>query len=250
MNIETNDYTVDEVADMPVSGLGHSKEYLRYIVKACSGYIKRDSDNLKAYWVRGATRQLLGEKRKALGDLFKATFAPDEELARDAWFCIGEYYYDRSKYEAALDAFNKAADLGYDAGDIAFHKAFIYAYFDEHEASERYYEEAARHDPDEPVIYNNRGADRLDRKDYAAAMEDFCKAIELDSEYGKAYYNRAVVHRHLGMKDNAKDDLRMAVKHATWFAFKQAIAFREKVLLYCRAMLLWYMLKRCLGFLR
>ncbi|MGD9104765.1 MAG: hypothetical protein PVF64_14625, partial [Desulfobacterales bacterium] len=43
----------------------------------------------------------------------------------------------------------------------------------------------------------------------AEAMTDFEKAIELDPEYGAAYYSRATLHTKMGNEDLAVDDIKM-----------------------------------------
>ncbi|MGD9351078.1 MAG: tetratricopeptide repeat protein, partial [Desulfobacterales bacterium] len=42
-----------------------------------------------------------------------------------------------------------------------------------------------------------------------AAITDFEKAIELDPEYGAAYYSRATLHAKMGNEDQAVDDIKM-----------------------------------------
>jgi tetratricopeptide (TPR) repeat protein len=45
-------------------------------------------------------------------------------------------------------------------------------------------------DPTSAITYNNRGALRNERQDYAAAIIDCTKAIETEPDLANAYYNR------------------------------------------------------------
>jgi tetratricopeptide (TPR) repeat protein len=46
--------------------------------------------------------------------------------------------------------------------------------------------------PNDPVIYEQRGKVEHHLRDYQAAIEDFTKAIELDSSFAKAYNSRGI----------------------------------------------------------
>jgi len=50
--------------------------------------------------------------------------------------------------------------------------------------------------------------------DDAAALKDFGKAIEIDSEYGAAYFSRATLLTKMGQEDSATEDMKM-VAHLT-----------------------------------
>jgi Tfp pilus assembly protein PilF len=48
----------------------------------------------------------------------------------------------------------------------------------------------------------------------AQALEDFSKAIDIDPEYGAAFYSRATLLSKMGREDSAVDDMQM-VAHLT-----------------------------------
>lgn len=64
----------------------------------------------------------------------------------------------------------------------------------------------AKH-PEAPVAWNNRGIYRKDNGDFAGAMEDYSRALELDPGYALAYTNRAVARQRLGDFHGALEDL-------------------------------------------
>jgi len=50
--------------------------------------------------------------------------------------------------------------------------------------------------------YYNRGIAKYELKDYSGAIQDFTKAIELDPNYAVTYYNRGAAKILLGQKIN------------------------------------------------
>ncbi len=62
------------------------------------------------------------------------------------------------------------------------------------------------------IAYYNRGNGYNGKREYARAIADFTKAIELKPDYGVAYYNRGKVHETEGRKDLAIADYRKAAK--------------------------------------
>ncbi len=61
--------------------------------------------------------------------------------------------------------------------------------------------------------YNNRGAYRKSAKNYKGALEDLNKAIDIDSTYASAYNNRANTYFDLRNLDNALHDYNKAVQY-------------------------------------
>ena len=58
--------------------------------------------------------------------------------------------------------------------------------------------------------YFNSGKAKYNLKDYKGAIEDFNKAIELNPNYAKAYYNRGIAKILSGQKDDGCLDLSKA----------------------------------------
>ena len=60
--------------------------------------------------------------------------------------------------------------------------------------------------------YLQLGDDKLYSKDYTGAVEEYTKAIQLDSQYASAYYNRGYAYNCLGDYDNAAKDRLKAIQ--------------------------------------
>jgi len=54
-----------------------------------------------------------------------------------------------------------------------------------------------RNDPKNFIAYNNQGLEEMERKDYAGAVQNFDKAIEVNPSYIDAYNNRGLVKAEL-----------------------------------------------------
>ena len=61
-----------------------------------------------------------------------------------------------------------------------------------------------------PYIYHKRGVAKVDLNDLQGAIEDFNKAIELNSNVAEFYYDRGTVKKLLGKSEEAKTDLQRA----------------------------------------
>ncbi len=62
------------------------------------------------------------------------------------------------------------------------------------------------------IEWLNRGIENVNAGNYEKATEAFTKAIELDAKNAKAYYYRGRAYEKLGMRQEATDDKKMAIK--------------------------------------
>ena len=69
-------------------------------------------------------------------------------------------------------------------------------------------------DSNRSKAYHLRGLAREMAGDGEEALSDFNKAIETDPEYGAAYYSRATLLTRMGREDEATEDMKM-VTHLT-----------------------------------
>ena len=61
-----------------------------------------------------------------------------------------------------------------------------------------------------PHIYHRRGVAKVRLNDLQGAIEDFNKAVELNSSVAEFYYDRGTVKKSLGKSEEAKTDLQRA----------------------------------------
>ena len=73
-------------------------------------------------------------------------------------------------------------------------------------AAENDYSKAIHLNPAYATAHNNRGTIRFLRQDYALALADYDRAIELDPPMVEAHFNRGLVQIHLGHYGEAAED--------------------------------------------
>lgn len=69
------------------------------------------------------------------------------------------------------------------------------------------------------ILYYNRGNVYVQRKDYLHAIEDYSKAIEMDSHLAEAYYNRGIARLALKQQAQAVADLSKAGELGLYAAY-------------------------------
>ena len=52
-------------------------------------------------------------------------------------------------------------------------------------------------------IYFNKGQNRFEQQDFEKAIINYEKAIEIDPNYGDAWYNKGELLKHKGLEDEA-----------------------------------------------
>lgn len=71
----------------------------------------------------------------------------------------------------------------------------------------RYYEEAIKFHPDDPIAINNVAGAYLQQGLYEKALETFDRALKIDNSYPNTHYGKAIVLRKLGRDKEAWDIL-------------------------------------------
>jgi tetratricopeptide (TPR) repeat protein len=125
-------------------------------------------------------------------------FAADPDV--DKYFSDGKAAFDMKKYDEAIKCFDKAIEL--DPKNVEAYKS---------RGSTKDFNEVIKLDPKDENAYCNRGFVKDDLKDYAGAIVDYDKVIELipkSSAY--VYYRRGISKYHLGDKRDALEDLKKA----------------------------------------
>ncbi|GBF22815.1 hypothetical protein tpqmel_0219 [Candidatus Gastranaerophilus sp. (ex Termes propinquus)] len=65
-------------------------------------------------------------------------------------------------------------------------------------------------DPTSALAYYYRGICNFELEDFMSSIEDYSKAIELQGDFAKAYYNRGTSKFHLTLVEDAIADIKTA----------------------------------------
>jgi tetratricopeptide (TPR) repeat protein len=114
--------------------------------------------------------------------------------------------------------------------DVLFEQARNAAGRGDYQAAVNWYSKAIAINPNNPVVYNNRGDTYFDLQNYDQAIADHTKAIELDLNYSLAYFHRGIAYNRLQKYDQAIADYTQAIalnpKRALYYKFR-ADAYNE-----------------------
>jgi tetratricopeptide (TPR) repeat protein len=164
-----------------------------------------------------------------------------------AHMCLGSYYVENGKYELALTHLNRSLEInpmyenslelrgvtynylkqyalalvdlekckGMDPNnsDLCVHISISLDALDRPTEALTYLNQAIELNPDNTKALSNRGALYFNKlKDYQRALIDFNSAIEVDANFGMAYFNRANCYLVLGDKVKAKENANKAIQ--------------------------------------
>jgi tetratricopeptide (TPR) repeat protein len=132
---------------------------------------------------------------------------------RRAYCYYGLERLDEAKKDAmkALRIKSTSRDYREIKGRSFWLMASIYSEKGNHEKAAEYLGYAAKIFEDS-IVWNNIGYSQLKAKKYAAALESFNKAMELDIENPYVFSNRSFVYLKLGQLDAAQEDIITALK--------------------------------------
>ena len=117
----------------------------------------------------------------------------------------------KGNYEKAKKFFTIAIEE-YPFSKAYYNRALAKSCLQEYASAIEDYTKAIELKPGFAMAYNNRGADKNELKDYNGALNDYTKAIELDPSYEMAYYNRGIVYINLSQYEKAIADFSKALK--------------------------------------
>jgi tetratricopeptide (TPR) repeat protein len=171
-----------------------------------------DEHHAKAAWY--AARREYANMHKALSDSVKdaeGAFGPKSEYLRIALINQGEKECKFEKWKVAIEAFNRALKI--DPKDISVSSWLGYAYCQDND-----YKDAI--DVYTKAIANKATAQLCVERAYAhsslgeykEAIDDCNKAIPLNPNYGRSFFERGCAQQQLGQYSQAIDDIRASLQ--------------------------------------
>ena len=221
----------------------------RKIIKQIKKYnkkIKRNNNSARLYLKRGYLKFCLKDYKSAIEDFTTAqSMAPTNV---NIYYLRGRAWYERGNYQDAMEDFNKAIELKKHDSKLYISRGLLKDKIGEYDSAIDDYTIALKYNKHSGIAYINRGIAKdksgkpiasigdyqraikvskevapqayynmglaqCKREQYEDAVENFSKAIELNSIYSDAYYNRGKAYIKLNHLQYAKFDFEKAVQY-------------------------------------
>ncbi len=116
-------------------------------------------------------------------------------------------YLEAKDYDKAIEEYSKATTLKPEVDTAYKMRGLAYAEKKDYQQAIQSYYEAFDKNQDDPETWNALGVASAAIKEYEVAESAFRKAIRLKSDYAEPFYNRAVMSKERGNREDAKADL-------------------------------------------
>ncbi len=117
-------------------------------------------------------------------------------------------YVEAKNYDKAIEEYSKAATLKPEVDTAYKMRGMVYAEKKDYEQAIQSYYDALDRNQDDAETWNALGVASAAIKEYQVAESAFQKAIRLKPVYADPFYNRAVMSRERGNREDAKADLK------------------------------------------
>lgn len=162
--------------------------------------IKVNPKHLKSYINRGASKYNLQDYKGAIEDFNKAIEI--NPLSKIAYFNKAAAKSGLEDHRGAIEDYSKAIEIDWKYCDIAELESQVITFVDFRRIISL--SDTSKYKADS---YSYRGNDKEKLQDYAGAVEDYTKAIEIEAQYGIYYAYRGLAKIKLGQKDSGCLDL-------------------------------------------
>ena len=175
-----------------------------------SAVLKLDVYNPKAYFIRGWIYKEEGDTMAAIRSYLTAVEQNPDYF--EAYEELGIVYHAK-KDPLAVNYYTNALNLQADNTQIMYNIAMFYQEKGDNDKALNYYHMILQIDGEHPHALHNIGWIYLVRKDkYEEAVAFFTRAIEADSTYIEAIYNRGLAFESMQRYDYARQDYAFTLK--------------------------------------
>jgi tetratricopeptide (TPR) repeat protein len=137
--------------------------------------------------------------------------------------CLSAYYGkgrvlndDKEDYKGGFEYLDRALEIDPSCCQCLDQMGWSLFSLEDYDGAMRMVEDAIKMCPSDAHAWNNKGIYYyLHFQDYQKALECFNKAIEVDPEFGDAWWDKYKAHLKLGQKDDANAALAKATEYGT-----------------------------------
>jgi len=149
-------------------------------------------DSVDPYLNQAYAQIQAGNQSDAIMPFEKAIELGDGEA--DTYTYLSNLYQTHDRTDDAISLLEKAREMYPDNEDIRSQLLNAYITSGQMERAKKDYSDAVASEPDNKLYRYNYGTLLLEAEEYDEAIEQFQKAVDIDSEYGVAHYNLGVAH--------------------------------------------------------
>lgn len=169
-----------------------------------------DVHNAKAYYIKGMTYELAGDTARAVSSFLTAV--EQDSHYYEAYMQLG-YLYAVSDNKIALDFYDNAIRIKPESIDAIYNKSMFLQEHGNPDKAIMGYELILKIQPDNrEAVYNLGYVYLVLKNEYEKAIPFFSQAIEHDSTYYQAIYNRGLSFEKLTNYTEAERDYRKALQ--------------------------------------
>lgn len=168
----------------------------------------QESRHPEGFYIAGLNFEQMGDTARAI--LSYQTTVEEDPDHIDAYRKLGTHF-DNRKNKLSVKYFDNALRIDSTDMEALVGKAWYYHQRNRFAKAKKYYEKASLFHPFEARVHLNNGILHLEMKDGETAHKKFDMAVEVDPQYGMAYYYRAMAGERAGKDINTTiNDYRQA----------------------------------------
>ena len=170
----------------------------------CDKALKLNAHNANTYFIKGMDFKEMGDTAKAISTMQTAV-EQDQQLYK-AYIQLG-LLCAAKRSGLALDYYDNALRIDPNSKEALYDKAKFLQDMQQWKAAKAAYEQLLKIFPEDKYAYYNLGVVALlEKKDYAAAIGYYNKALVYDPNYAEAYFARGTCYEGLNKPAAAKAD--------------------------------------------
>ncbi len=202
----------------------------------CTAALQLNPNNPEAYLNRGLAYYRLGNYPAAISD-YQAIIALDSNDFR-AYYNRGLARFELKDYEGAIADYNETLLKSHQhleplQADVYNDRGLAQLMLENVTSAIADFSRAITLDSNNHRAFYNRACACHKKRDFIGAIEDFTIALQLDPNHAEAYLNRGLIHHEIGLQQAALSDLQTASKHfdeqGNQVAYQRTLALIERL---------------------
>jgi tetratricopeptide (TPR) repeat protein len=179
-------------------------------VDAFTEAIRKNPENVEAYYERAMSHASLGQFQQAIDDFNQVLRHKPNDT--NALIGRGASYINISDYGRALPDLDHVIRQEPENDNAYFDRGLAFASLGENQKALDDYSQVIRRRPKWPSTWYNRGIVHATASDFKSAIADYTEAVRLRADYAAAFANRGVARAELGDLPHALTDLDAAIR--------------------------------------